>query len=231
MKLSIILPAFNEIESLPHLVRAISKVVGKVRYEIIVVDDHSPDGTAKLIKNMFRRNNHVRVVENSTRIGLAPSILRGITYATGTHVLVMDSDFNHHPKYILHFLPFANAYNIIIGSRYIPGGGMENRPRYYMSSLYNGILRSLLKLPSHDNLSGYFLMKKNLLLSLPLKKIFRGYGDYFIRLLFLLKQKNCTIHEIPVYYQNRFAGESKSKLLPMFFDYTKTILELKRTSL
>lgn len=231
MKLSIILPAFNEVESLPHLIRAISEVIGKVRYEIIVIDDHSPDGTAKLIKKMFRKYKQVRVVENFKRTGLAPSIVRGIQYATGTHLLVMDSDFNHHPKYIPQFLSMADTHNIIIGSRYIRGGGMENRLRYYMSFLYNGILRSILKLPAHDNLSGYFLMKKNLLTSFPLGKIFRGYGDYFIRLLFLLNQKNYTIFEIPVYYENRFAGESKSKLILMLFDYTKTILELKRTSI
>ncbi|MBI2617221.1 glycosyltransferase [Candidatus Gottesmanbacteria bacterium] len=229
MFLSIILPAYNEAETIPTLLSAIGKILKKRDFEIVVVDDHSPDGTSEVLQLHSPNIPRVRLVTNIQRIGLAKSILKGIKSSRGDYILVMDSDFNHHPRYIPKFISLAKSYDLIVGSRYIKGGGMYDRPRFFLSMLYNLFVRLFLNLQTHDNLSGFFLMEKKSIMDLTPQEVFQGYGDYFIRLLTYAHQKPLRIFEIPVYYEKRFAGESKSRFLRMFLDYSKTVLQLKKS--
>lgn len=228
MNLSIILPAYNEVGSLPTLIEQIINTLGKIKYEILIVDDNSSDGSGRVIKDRFGKIHHIHLIVNPTRIGLARSILKGIKASHGTHILIMDSDFNHHPRYIQSFLSKCVNYDVIIGSRYIKGGGMENKRRQHLSFLYNVFIRLILKLPTHDNLSGFFLVRKKILEQLPLNKIFNGYGDYFIRFLYHAHKKRFRLLEIPVHYEKRIAGYSKSRLLEMAVTYSRTIFEIKK---
>jgi len=224
--ISIILPTYNEVGNITLLIDQISHYLKKYLYEIIVVDDNSPDQTARAVKDKFSQSAKIRLFIKKENRGLAKAIRFGIEKSRGSCILVMDTDFNHHPKDIPKMIKFMYKADLIVGSRYIKGGGMENRLRYIISLLYNLITRKILALSTNDNLSGFFLMKKNKLEKLNYDKIFFGYGEYFIRLLFYARQKNFKIKEIPVFYKNRTAGESKSKFLPMFIDYSKTVLSL-----
>ena len=224
--LSIILPTYNESENILLLIQAIKKVLKKNNFEILVVDDDSPDRTGYLVQKKYALKKNIRALIRKKDHGLAASILAGIKKSNGSHIIVMDTDFNHDPKILSLFISQKNSYDLLIGSRYINGGGMENRMRYYLSFIYNVIIKLLLGLKTHDNLSGFFLIEKSHLSKMNLERIFKGYGDYFIRFLKVSDTNGLRIKEIPVYYKNRVAGESKSKFVSMFLSYSQTVMEI-----
>lgn len=223
---SVILPTYNEVENIVVLIRDIIRNLKKLNFEVIVVDDNSPDQTAKLAKEKFKKDNRIKILVRRFDRGLAKSILFGIEKSRGQYIIVMDTDFNHDPHVLPKFLSYKNKYPLIIGSRYIKGGGMEDKTRYFLSMFYNLAVRFILSSPTKDNLSGFFLIKRKELENFNLKDIFQGYGDYFIRLLKYANQNNLRIKEIPVYYKNRSFGQSKSRFFHMFFDYSKTVFEV-----
>lgn len=226
-KLSIVLPTYNEAENILELIKKIEKILKNKDYEIIVVDDDSKDNTGRIVQKYFKNNNKVKTLIRNKR-GLATAILTGCKYARGGKILVMDTDFNHDPKMIPKMLNALTINDMVVGSRYAKDGGMENKFRNILSRYYNLVIRHLLKLPVHDALSGFFMFKKEKLYLLLDSKIFQGYGEYFIRLLFRANALGLQITEIPVFYKNRTAGISKSKFINMFWDYTKVIFELYR---
>ena len=97
---------------------------------------------------------------------------------------------------------------------------MEGMAHYLVSFVYNLVLRVILRTQVQDNLGGYFIMNRKILLSLPFDKIFFGYGDYFFRLIYLCEKRGYTIIEIPAFYAIRNRGKSKSNFLKMFFEYS-----------
>ncbi len=224
--ISVVLPTYNEAGNIVGLVKRIGRNLSNYLYEIIIVDDNSPDDTAEIVKKYLGMNKRIRLFVKTKDKGLAKAIRYGIEKSRGSFILVMDTDFNHDPDDILKMIPFIEEYDLIIGSRYIAGGGMENRSRFLLSYLYNLFLKIILNHKVHDNLSGFFLINKDSLNKFDYDKIFYGYGDYFIRLIHAAQKKNLQIMEIPVYYKNRTYGESKSKFLSMLVDYSKTVLEI-----
>lgn len=224
--LSIILPTYNEAENIVPLIRKINRELKSIGHEIIVVDDNSPDGTAKCVLQEYSRQINIKVFTRKKNPGLANSILFGIKNAVGRYICVMDTDFNHDPEVIPAMLNMIKDSDLVVGSRYITGGGMENRLRHFLSLVYNMFIKAVLHLPTHDNLSGFFIANRNKLIKLDTVKIFSGYGDYFIVLLYLAHKAHFRITEIPVFYKNRIYGFSKSRFLPMFIGYSKTVLKL-----
>lgn len=224
--LSVILPTFNEAENIVPLISEITGKLKTVKHEIIVIDDNSPDGTTGKVLKKYSQKTNIKTYIRTENPGLANSILFGINKAVGKYICVMDTDFNHNPKDISSMLIKIPENDVVVGSRYIKGGGMENRFRYYLSFIYNLFIKTLLNLSTHDNLSGFFVADRKKLLSLDTSRIFSGYGDYFIVLLYLSKKSGYKIAEIPVFYKNRIYGFSKSKFIPMLIDYSKTVLKL-----
>lgn len=141
----------------------------------------------------------------------------------------MDCDFNHRPQDIKKLLKVfkEKKSHIICGSRFVSGGGSEDKFRHIISLIVNRLINFILNIELNDHLSGFFLISKNHLLKLNLNKIFYGYGDYYIRLLFYLKKKGCSITEVPVMYGVRKNGNSKSKFIKMFINYLWSTLKLK----
>ncbi|MCL4338741.1 glycosyltransferase [Patescibacteria group bacterium] len=224
--LSIILPTYNESGNIVPLISQIITQIKSNPFEIWVVDDNSPDGTAENVKEKYKRDKRVHILVKKNERGLARAIRSGLEIASGKFIIVMDTDFNHNPKDLPLFLENKDKYDLIVGSRYIYGGGMDDRLRYFLSYLYNRVVRIILKLNTTDNLSGFFLINKQKLSLLNYDKIFFGYGDYFIRLLYNAHQFKFNIKEIPSYYKNRPRGLSKSQFLPMFIDYSKSVLKI-----
>lgn len=225
-EISVILPTYNEAGNIIPLIVEIKRNLKEYRFEILVVDDDSPDDTANLVKNSFSADKRIKVYNRKKDKGLAKAIGFGIEKSQGTYLLVMDTDFNHNPSEIPKLLSYKDKFNLVVGSRYISGGGMEDKTRYVLSLLYNLIIRAILNLSTHDNLSGFFLIEKGIFDKMVTSNLFLGYGDYFIRLLKEAHRKHLRVKEIPVFYKNRIAGTSKSKFIPMFVDYTKTVIDL-----
>lgn len=229
IKASVILPTYNEAGNIVKLVEEIRHELAlkRIPSEIIVVDDDSSDQTGVLAQKYFSKIPEVRVIIRRKERGLATAIKRGIEAAVGEVIVVMDTDFNHEPKLVPGLVEKCKRYDFVIGSRYIKGGGMANKTREILSYLFNILVRIIIDSPVRDNLSGFFAIKRSELDKLPLDKIFFGYGDYFIRLIYLAKKQGNTFAELPSFYRDREYGASKSQFLKMFIDYFQSTLNVR----
>jgi dolichol-phosphate mannosyltransferase len=226
MKVSVILPTYNEKGNIIRLIQSIDTSLLKTTHEIIIVDDNSPDKTADAVSKKFKNDKTVKVFVRKTERGLATAILYGIERVEGDIIVVMDTDFQHDPTLIPRMVDLCSYYDLVIGSRFVRGGGMQEGYRYYFSYLFNFFVRLALRMQIQDNLSGFFAIRSKKLKTLKLNKIFIGYGDYFIRLLHASGRARYSILEIPVFYHVRPYGQSKSSFLRMIKNYSQTVLSL-----
>jgi dolichol-phosphate mannosyltransferase len=228
MKASVILPTYNESGNIVDLVRAITAVMPKeYDYEIIVVDDNSPDKTHQLVRDAFAGDPHVIPILRTADRGLAKSIRAGLERSSGDYAIVMDTDFTHNPREIPRMLHLNRVANVVVGSRFAPGGSMEDVPHYLCSLAYNWFLRMFLRTQIQDNLSGFLALDRSALSKLPADAIFFGYGDYCFRLLHYAQRAGLSVLEMPVQYQTRTKGQSKSVFWKLLFSYTRALVEVR----
>ena len=228
MKVSVILPTYNEAGNIVELVRMIiDNIPSDWDYEIIVVDDNSPDQTFEIIQEAYQDNPAVIPHLRTKDRGFAKSIRAGIDVAQGDQILVMDSDFTHDPMQISKILHVSKVCDIVIGSRFCAGGNMQDTQHYYTSLLYNWLVRLILRTQVQDNLGGYFTVTRQQLDLLPFDRIFFGFGEYFFRFIYYAQRKHMQIIEIPIVYNVRRKGRKKSNAVKMLFSYTFAMLNLK----
>lgn len=227
MNLSIILPTFNEEGHAVDFIEEIkSKIPSDLQYEIVVIDD-STDKTGEILEEKYKNDSLIKIFLRKKR-GLATAILYGIKEAQGSHILLMDTDFNHDPKYIPQMLELSEKHDVINGSRYIKGGGMKNaESRCLGSKLFNKFVSLILGLKTTDNTGGYIIFKKKLLDNFNLEEIFKGYGEFCIRLLYAFKLKKALVKEFPVLYAPRRSGESKTYFSKYIFVYTGAAIKTR----
>jgi len=228
-KTSIILPTYKERDNIVELVQAIHKSLESQAfcYEVVIVDDNSPDGTADVVRAAFGDDPRVRLHVRTGERGLASALRYGAEHCDGEVLVFMDTDFNHDPAMIPQLIKFLEYYDVVIGSRFVMRGGMEDSTRYRFSFIYNLGLRLLFGTRVWDNLSGFFAIYRAKLMELDLDQIFYGYGDYFIRLLMVGWRRGWHMLEIPVFYRLRMHGHSKTQFLGIFRQYTLAILRLR----
>jgi dolichol-phosphate mannosyltransferase len=227
-EVSVILPTFNEKDNIVPLVEELRSrfLDKKYSYEILVIDDCSPDGTAEIVAATFEGDPRIRLIVRERQRGLAYSIRHGIEQSTGMVIVAMDTDFNHRPGDAVLLFEVARHVDLAIGSRFTFGGGMANLTRYYLSYLYNIFLRLSLGTRMDENLSGFFAIKRERLFALDFDKIFWGYGDYFFRLLLLSQRKRFLHVELPIFYEERHSGASKTRFRKVFVQYTCAVFYL-----
>ncbi|MEZ4865294.1 MAG: glycosyltransferase [Caldilineaceae bacterium] len=253
---SIILPTYNERDNICDLIDVITGRLAATTscFEILVMDDNSPDGTAQVVTARYGLTaaphavdgtgatgttecsaaaavgkGIIRLCVRTQDKGLAQAIRAGLERAQGHTLVVMDTDFNHDPAMIPQMVDLLRYYDLVIGSRFVMRGGMEDKWRYRASLLYNFFIRVLFATQIQDNLSGFFAVRRDHFLQLtPMyDRIFFGYGDYFIRLLLVAWRQNWKILEVPVFYILRRHGDSKTGFWSIFCDYTKAVLKLR----
>lgn len=229
MNVSVILPTYNERGNIVPLIQAIQieLAAAGLTCEVLVVDDNSPDGTSQAVEQAYAGDQTVRLFVRREEHGLATAILHGIRQARGEAVAVMDTDYNHDPKLLPRMVKLLEYYDIIIGSRFTMGGGMEETWRYVASFLFNFFIRLVLRTQVQDNLCGFFTIRREKLTCMDLDRIFQGYGEYFMHLLFLAWREGYDMLEIPAYYRARQYGQSKSRFFPMLYHYTLTALRVR----
>jgi len=230
--ISVVLPTYNERLNIIRLIVEIRETIRRAgaKYEILVIDDNSPDQTAELINQEFKADYGVSVIKRLDERGLATAVKEGLEKAKGEILLLMDTDFNHEPKYIPDLLDRIESNDIVLGSRYIKGGGMPGaRLRVICSGIFNFFIRVMLGLPTKDNLSGFLAIRREAWEKIrPFRDdIFRGYGEFCIRFLYCAFRKRLRIAEIPVLYGYRISGESKTQFLKHLIDYAISVFELK----
>jgi len=230
MKVSVVLPTFNEQESIRLLIQEILESLKNEPYEveIVVVDDNSPDGTYGEVQHSFSNDPRIVPLLRTQEKGLATAILFGIRNASGEKIVIMDTDFNHPPRMIPLLVKITDYFDIAVGSRYVIGGGMEtSRFRYLGSKLFNKFIHYTLGVKTTDNLSGFFAFNKVIMDDLHAESIFYGYGDYFIRFLYIMQKKKRFILEVPVVYTDRVGGLSKTNLTNELVRYINTVFRIR----
>jgi len=227
---SVILPTLNEGEKVVEIITSLRQQMVSVskEYEIIVMDDESTDNSMEEVQMAFSRDARVSVnIRKDRPSGLAFSIRDGIEMAKGDYILVMDCNFNHDPTVTGAMSRFTEHYDMVSGSRFTTGGGMASRWRWWISLFFNLFVRMILLLPTQDNLSGFFCIRRKTLLELDLGFIFQNSGDYFFRLIHEMNRREASILEIPVVYRERLIGSSKTSFLGTFWLYLKEVVKLK----
>lgn len=188
--ISVILPTYNETDNIIPLLKELSNVLKAYTHELIVVDDNSSDGTYLKVKNHARENKNIRCILHAGEPELGGSILEGINNSQGEIIIGMDADLNHNPKLIPILIDQLKNHDIAIASRFIPGGGMRNKFRYFTSFGFNLLLKLCFAFPILDNTSGFYAITKRKLLTLNIEFIYQGYGEYHLRLLKQAQKKH-----------------------------------------
>lgn len=227
--ISIILPTYNEAENVPVVTNSVSQYIKK-KFEVVVVDDDSPDKTWQVVRAL--RKGNVRVIRRVNERGLASALARGVSEAKGSYVVWMDCDMTHHPKYLPSLLTaLDNGFDVAIGSRYVKGG-KDNRGfvRVLTSTLFNFYTNLLLGFKLRDFDTGYVAAKKHVFGKVRIYT--KGHGEYCIRFLYDCLKAKFRIVELPVVYEDRTIGKSKTSenllvLLRHGFNYGIEILRIR----
>lgn len=218
MKTAIVIATYNEKENIELLIREIlSLPLSEI--EIIVVDDNSPDRTGEIVAELASENFNLQLLSRPKKMGLAGACFLGMEEAIkrgADLVMTLDADFSHDPKSIPFFIEAAENHELIIGSRYIPGGQIQNWDwvRRLVSQAGNFYARSILRLPFRDLTTGYKCYRKNVaqeLIQKSEKNISSGYV-FQIETIYWSHQNNFKIKEIPIIFSERRLGRSKFNL-------------------
>jgi dolichol-phosphate mannosyltransferase len=203
---------YNERDNLTPLIREIHSVLPNA--EVLVIDDNSPDGTGRLADQLAGDDPRIHVLHRPGKLGLGTAILAGMAYAIDHDYALfvnMDADFSHHPRYLPALLRGMEKNDVMIGSRYIPGGGSVNWPlsRRLMSKGVNTVVRLLLRIPAHDTSGGYRCYRVAKLRETDLQHLLSSGYSFQQEVLYRCRKAGCRIGETPIIFENRRAGASK----------------------
>jgi dolichol-phosphate mannosyltransferase len=224
--ISVVLPTYNERANVVPLVRAIADVLagGGHDFEILVVDDNSPDGTYQAILDLGEPR--IRGVLRTENRGFANSIRCGLENARGDIFVIMDSDGNHQPRYLLPMIEALKFYDCVSGSRFVYGGRMNSRRRHLLSWAFNIFTRVMTSGQITDSLYGFVAIHRRVMERVDYDAVFWGYGDYCIRLMFYLQRLGASVLQIPVVNGERAIGEGNDKFVRTFLQYFREVVAL-----
>ena len=213
-RILVIIPTYNESENILKIIPdVLSQSTPDRIFNVLVIDDSSPDGTAELVKNM--NNIDVHLLQREKKMGLGTAYVEGFKFAIKNNydlVFEMDADFSHDPKYLNFFVDKINdSSDVVVGSRYINGISVVNWPisRLFLSYFANIYTRVITGLKVHDTTAGFVCYKVAALKLIDLDKIKSNGYSFQIEMKFKMYKKNLRISEIPILFIDRRAGSSK----------------------
>lgn len=216
-KYSVILPTYNERENLPLIFYMLHRTFTKnvITFEVVVVDDNSPDNTLEVAQQLQEVYGKVmvKIVSRKGKLGLGTAYVAGLKECTGERVILMDADLSHHPKFIPQMILKMNAhdYDIVSGTRYRKGGGVAgwDLKRKITSKGANFLAQFLLNPGNASDLTGSFRLYKREALEKILPQVkSKGYA-FQMEILILARKANMTLGEVPITFVDRLYGESK----------------------
>lgn len=215
MRITVVVPTYNEAENLPRLVEALFELPLN-RLSILVVDDNSPDGTGGLADELALVNpGRLSVLHRPGKMGLGTAYIQGFLKALsmGAEAIAqMDADFSHPPEKLLELHEALQTCDVAMGSRYIHGGAVDERwPlwRKGLSSFGNIYARTILRLPVCDTTGGYRLWRRDTLLGMPLDRVRSNGYAFQVEMAYLAYRLGYIFKEIPFYFADRRWGHSK----------------------
>jgi dolichol-phosphate mannosyltransferase len=213
MKRGIVIPTYNEYNNIARVVPEIFQVDPDLN--ILVVDDNSPDGTAEVVRKLSTRYpQKVSLISQDQKYGLGPAYIRGITQAMDWGwdlICEMDADLSHQPIYLKALFHHARHFDLVMGSRYIKGGGIENWPwfRRFLSRYGNLYARRVLGVGIQDLTSGFRCYRRRVLESINLQDIRSNGYSFQIETAYRTALHGFVIKEIPIIFVERELGRSK----------------------
>ncbi len=208
----VIIPTYNEIENLEPLVQQLLAL--RAGLDVLIVDDNSPDGTGQAADRLAAGHPEVQVIHRPGKLGLGTAYRAGFGWAIekGTPLaLTMDADFSHDPCYIPAMLQMAAEYDLVIGSRYVRGGGAKDCVgwRVALSRAANLFAKAMLGLRVHDCTAGFRCYRCEVLRHLDLDSIFSEGYSFLIEMLYRVERAGYRVGEVPILFVNRRRGASK----------------------
>jgi dolichol-phosphate mannosyltransferase len=203
---------YNERDNLPGLIAEVHGALPEA--DVLVIDDNSPDGTGRVADELATGDGRIHVLHRPGKLGLGTALLAAMRYAMEHDygmLINMDADFSHHPRYLPALVAGMRNNDVMIGSRYISGGGAENWPfvRRFLSRGVNTVARLLMRLPARDTSGAYRCYRVSKLRETELDRLMsRGYS-FQQEVLYRCRKAGCRIGETPIIFENRRAGSSK----------------------
>jgi dolichol-phosphate mannosyltransferase len=209
------LATYNELENLAPLIGEIQTIVPLA--DVLVIDDNSPDGTGRLADELAARDSRIQVLHRPGKLGLGTALLAAVRHSMQQdydYLVNLDADFSHPPRYLPAILAGMKQHDVMIGSRYVSGGGSQDWPwpRRLLSRSVNTLVRLLLRIPAQDTSGAYRCYRVAKLRQTDLENLLsRGYS-FQQEFLYRCRKSGCRIGETPIIFENRRAGSSKVNL-------------------
>lgn len=217
MQITIVLPTYNEAENLPNLVSALLSL--PLDLSVLVVDDHSPDGTGDIAEELSQRQaGKVFVLHRIGKRGLRSAYIEGFrrAFELGANTIVqMDADFSHDPAVLIEMARNIASRDVVIGSRYTKGGSLDERwPawRKFLSAFGNFYARTILAFPLRDVTTGYRMWRREALQKMPLDRIRSNGYIFLVEMAYVAYLMGYKITEVPIHFADRRWGKSKMSL-------------------
>ena len=214
MKTCIITPTYNERENIIALIEELLTIAPK-ETRILIADDSSPDGTGDLVRSYTEKDHRVELLTRPGKLGMGSAyqaaFRKVLNEARDDFLITMDADFSHHPRYVPLLIKAAETHDLVIGSRYVPGGAIERWELWRRALSWSGNLyvRTITGLPIRDCTAGFSCMRTDFLRKVPFENVrATGYAWWFaLRMMFY--RRNARITEIPIVFTDRRLGKSK----------------------
>jgi len=211
-KALVIIPTYDEINNIKKIIDQVLELDAELH--ILIVDDNSPDGTGEYVKQVTEKNERVKLIQRTGKLGLGTAYVEGFNYmlSNGYEVVVqMDADFSHDPAVILQMLDEIKDSDLVIGSRYIKGVNVINWPmqRLLLSYFANKYTKIVTGLPVKDATGGFKCFRRKVLENIDLKSIHSNGYSFQIEMNFKAWKKGFRIKEIPIVFYERVEGASK----------------------
>jgi len=233
MKTVVVIPTYNEADNLPGI-SADLFALGLEGLELLIVDDASPDGTGQVADDLAgRHTGRFHVIHRPGKMGLGTAYVQGFTWAlehNADFIVQMDADFSHSPAYIPQFLKYIKDYDVVVGSRYVEGGRLDDRWslwRWFLSWWANSIwTRLILGVHSRDATAGFKCWRRSALEQIGLERI-RSNGYVFqVEMAYVAEKIGLRILETPIYFEDRRIGQSKMTV-PVKFEAAVRVFEIR----
>ena len=225
-ELSIIVPTFNESENVTLLAQMVAEALPGVRWEMIYVDDNSPDGTSETVREMALKDPRIRVVHRYNRRGLSTACIEGILSSCAPYAAVIDADLQHDEKILGLMLERMRQgdVDLVVGSRYVEGGGVGewDRKRVMVSKIATRMATRLTRTPISDPMSGFFMVRRDAFFS-ALPKL-SSIGFKILLDIAASAPRPLRVAEVPYTFRTRQHGESKLDSL-VLWEYLQLILD------
>ena len=212
----VIIPTYNEKENIQAIINAVMEL--PLDFHVLIIDDGSPDGTATIVKDLMQNkfNGRLHLIERAGKLGLGTAYITGFKWAIEhkyDYIFEMDADFSHNPNDLLKLYDACanQGADVAIGSRYVTGVNVVNRPmgRVLMSYFASKYVRTVLGMKIHDTTAGFKCYRREVLETIELDKIrFKGYA-FQIEMKFTAYKCGFTLQEVPIIFINRVLGTSK----------------------